>query len=283
MTPMQYDRGRGLYLPPRHGQISPARGPVIPRRHRLPGHPAHAPWRAAITLDGTPANSSTAATTLTFSATVGAGSNRLLALSVAARDIGGGAPTSVKWLDGGAGTNLTVSANRNSGTGLYASVWYLVAPSVGTFNVEVASSSCAWLAACAFSLQGVHQVTPLDHTAGANDSTEVAGANVISLSSFSTTNDGCAIVDCCSSNQPLTAMTAITNRTEWMRTDPGGAGDGAGASALITKSPAGSVNMEWDIEDGVNGCLAAMGFQPAAGAATPPSKRLRINYIPIQA
>lgn len=214
----------------------------------------------SITPDTVTSPHSTGSSNLTFSATVNAGDSRTLVVAVSARDVSGGQLNSVEY--GGVGLQRAVFLN--DANGLHAALYYLTAPTVGTANVVISTSGVSWMAAVAISLFGVEQ----DSGSRVNDtdSHSVSAGNVISLSGLVTTVDGCAIIDACASNQPLVGMTSITNRIRRLLNDSveqAELGDGAGCSTLITLSPAGSVNMEWDLEDGTNGCLAALALKPA--------------------
>jgi hypothetical protein len=123
----------------------------------------------AIALDAVALSAASAAvSSLTFSHTVNSGSNSILIVSVGGSDSvtpGNCIPTGVTY----GGVSLTkVGSATETGAGNGASVWYLLAPTVGTANVVVTfGASIATSQAGSISLFGVHQTTPVDVSGGA--------------------------------------------------------------------------------------------------------------------
>jgi hypothetical protein len=211
----------------------------------------------AITFDATTNSSAVAHASgvVTFSATVNSGSDRLLVVAAQARD------DSVAGVTFG-GVALTNAVSRSSADGLYASVWYLIAPSVSTANVVITANTAAptYLAGTAVSLFGVAQSSLVDDT----DSMETTGANP-AFSALTTATDGSAVVDSVASNHTgAPTMNAETNRTQRSSFLTPDQSRGVGCSTIITKSPAGSVTMGWDVGTN-NSSYVGAAFKPAAG------------------
>ncbi len=101
------------------------------------------------------------AASLTFSHTVVAGNNRALVVTTGHQD-DARTVNSVTY----GGTTLTKAADRIS-SDTRATLWYMLAPPVGTANVVVTISGSESLAAMALNLQGVHQTTPIGTAATA--------------------------------------------------------------------------------------------------------------------
>lgn len=200
---------------------------------------------------------------LTFSATVSAGSNRLLVVSIEARH--DAIISGITFDD----VPLTKAINISGPSFMQAEVWYLIGPNVTTANVVAsytASGTFQYLAGCAQSFFGVAQSSLVDDT----DTNSSAAATAISLSGLTTVTDGCLIVDAVAWNGGATTMTAETNRTN---TGMDQATWVVGSSRLVTKSPAGAVTMEWTNSGSVQVALAAAAFKPASEAPPEVSRR----------
>lgn len=202
-----------------------------------------------ITPSGTPA-------AVAFNATVGAGSNRILILNVPARDDTIASVSSS--LDGA----LIKAIDRNSADSLYASIWYLVAPSVGTHTITVtcAGNTPSFAAGIAVSLFGVDQISPIEDTG----SVETTGANP-TMSGLTSVSDNAAFIDCLACNFTVPAtMNAETNRVERASFLADSQGRAVGVSTIVTKSPAGSVTMGWDIGSN-NSAYVGLALKPDGG------------------
>jgi hypothetical protein len=136
--------------------------------------------------------SSSARTSATFSHTVAAGNNRLLAVSVMLR--GNITASSVTY----GGTALTKAISRAStSSGTTTEIWYLVNPPVGTANVVVNFSASADPSAiAAVNFTGVNQTSPVGATAsnlatsGTGITTNITTLNANSLIFGAATNYG---------------------------------------------------------------------------------------------
>ncbi len=215
----------------------------------------------AITLDAVSDSSAVAPVSgvVTFSATTNAGSNGVLTVAAASRT----ATIAGVTFNGHA---LTLAIEDVGSNGLYASVWYWVTPDVGTFNVVVTASNTTpdYVGACAISMFGVDG-TPVE----ASQALETTGANP-AFTSLTTLTDGSAVVDCMASNWDTPAtMNAETNRVQRANFLALSQNRGVGMSSIITKSPAGSVTMGWNIAS-FNSAYVGAAFKPFSGVAGTP-------------
>jgi hypothetical protein len=219
-----------------------------------------------ITLDAT-SNSDGVTTTssqITFAATVNSGSDRLLTASFSARD--GAAFTSATW---NTSESMTKAVELVATNGLVASIWYLINPTATSANIVGNTSGQTWIGGTAVSLFGVAQSSPVDDT----DTVETSGTDP-SFSALTTATDGCAVIDCLTTNGATlgdVAITAETNRVLRAKFvgSNGSPNDGrvVGVSSVITKSPAGSLTLQWTIT-GLSSSLVAVAFKPAVVAAS---------------
>jgi hypothetical protein len=215
----------------------------------------------AITVDVVRDSTGVASTAnaLTFTATVNTGSNKLLVVCVMARD--GNAISNVKW---NTNEGLTKAIELLAGNGLIASLWYLINPTSATANVTITTSGQTFIGGVATSLFGVAQTTPLEDT----DSLETNGTDS-SFAALTTTTDGCALVDGVSTNYTGTnlgklAETNFLQRAQFLANN--GSGRDCLGGALVTKSPAGSVAMGWNLSAvPANGAHVGAAFKPDGG------------------
>src|SRR3989454_4121481 len=111
---------------------------------------------AAIAVDSISTASGNTVSTLTWSHTVGSGSNRVLLVDTSNRD-GNKTITGVTY----GGTALTRRGFQNgAGNGNRVEIWSLTAPSPGTANVVVTLSGAVDVVGGAISFTGVNQTTP---------------------------------------------------------------------------------------------------------------------------
>jgi hypothetical protein len=117
-------------------------------------------------------------TSITWSHTVGAGNDRILVVRVSNIN----ATVSVSSVTYG-GTALTSLASATSGAGATnarASIWYLVAPPVGTATVLVTLSAKTWAIGNSDNYSGVSQYAPFGPTASATGSSTAPAVTVTS-------------------------------------------------------------------------------------------------------
>ena len=169
--------------------------------------------------------------------------------------------SSVTW--NGVGMTSRVSA-QHVGSELTAAIFDLNSPATGNHNVVVTMSGAnsLYLAATVESLKGVATSSHVEDTDTATGST---GADP-SFAALTTATDGCAVIDCLATNDTgAVTMSAETNRVERSNFLAEAQGRAVGASTIITKSPAGSVTMQWSVVD--ESALAGLAVKPLAEAA----------------
>ena len=173
--------------------------------------------------------------------------------------------TSVTW-NGVALTQRVLAIN--AGSELNAFIYDLNSPATGNQSLVVTTdgTSSLYVAVTVISLKGVATSSHVDDT----DTATASGTNV-SLTGLTTVTDGAAVIDCLATNATgLPTMTAETNRIERANFLAEAQGRAVAASTLITKSPAGSVTMQWQLTD--ESALAAIAVKPAAEGGTPPRR-----------
>lgn len=195
----------------------------------------------SINFDG--ANSgSGSGSQLTFSHTIGGGSNRLLVVSVGIEN-GSTGPTVDSITYGGQSLTKIDSAQTGSTTIGRSELWYALEtnlPSAGSYNVEVnVSASVSYLLAGAISLDGVAQQGPEDQ-----NTRTVTGTDNISTSITTVTN-GAWIVDSVHCGE-AGSYTANSGQAE--RYEPGSTSSTHAASTL-PMAIAGSTSISWTHSD----------------------------------
>lgn len=115
-------------------------------------------------------------TSLTWSHTVGAGSNRILVVGVSIRNSAGQTVSSVTY----AGVGLTFIGAQSNGTNSRIEMWRLLAPATGTNSIVVTMSAGAHFVGGAASFTGVDQTTPLGTFVSATGNTSTPTVNASS-------------------------------------------------------------------------------------------------------
>jgi hypothetical protein len=216
---------------------------------------------AQIALDATSNATPAAASSLTWSHTV-SGSNRLLHVSVAARD-GGGTNNDATGVTYN-GVALTKVRDDSSNFGTYrSSVWRLVAPATGANNIVVTFAGTVGIVAQAsgVSLTGVDQTTPDAGNNGASD----GNSTITSISaSVTTTADNAWIIDVIkkggddipADNGSQVAIYNVEDTGHY------------GVSRLGPITPAGATSVGWTWTNAANAVYSAAAYAPAATTAT---------------
>jgi len=199
---------------------------------------------------------------LTFSHTIGGGSNRLLVVSVSIEN-GSTGPTVSSITYGG--QNLTKIGSAQTGTGTIgrSELWYAFEanlPSAGANNVVVnVSASASYLLAGAISLDGVAQQGPEDQ-----NTNTVTGTSTISTSITTSTN-GAWIVDSvhCGEGGSYTANSGQTERYDR------DTGTSTHAASTLPKAIAGSTSISWthSFASANRQTHVVAAFAPATGCA----------------
>ncbi|MDF0645985.1 MAG: fibronectin type III domain-containing protein [Nitrospira sp.] len=219
-----------------------------------------APPAAAVTFDAV-SNSATGNRTnaVTWSHTIGSGANRVLAVCTQARDTAAGnvAVTSVTVNGGIALTKARSDVRTDVGVALGTELWYLVNPAVGpnTITVTWAGALASYGVGSATSYAGVHQVTPVDATAG-------SGGSGTTLSAQITTGTPHALITDCAIGQ-ANGMTVGLGQTTRVNRLTTGTTDAVGVSTVNDKAVAGSETMDWTQVDAQNWVSSAVALRPA--------------------
>jgi hypothetical protein len=119
---------------------------------------------SAVFPASTSSSSGSGSTTLSWSHTVGAGSNRILVVGVALANGSSQTVSSVEYN----GDSLTFIGSKENGTNVRVELWFLLAPDVGLDNtIDITLDGSADIAAGAVTFTGVNQTTPFDSFASA--------------------------------------------------------------------------------------------------------------------
>lgn len=189
---------------------------------------------------------------LTWSHTVGSGSDRILVVAVELRK-NDQSVSSIMY--GGVGGFVQAGSQVAGGHEHRVDIWYKLAPAVGTANIVVTlAGGTVESVGGAMSFFNVDQSTPMGTFAGTSgDSTTPS----ISLSS--TTGD--VVVDAVSSNGDSSTVTAGSGQTQrWNLFS--GTGDGNEFGAGSTKAGATSVTMSWTLTNANKWAIAAVPIKP---------------------
>jgi hypothetical protein len=197
---------------------------------------------ALITRDAVSASSvGDATSTLTWSHTVGSGSNKILVVGVGARD-----PTAGNTVVNSVVFNTSESFTkvRDDSVGgvqtLRSGLWYLLNPSTTTANIVVTFAGAADdSGAGAISLFNVSQSSPIDAQNGSNAATQASPLST----SITVVGTNCWIIDAVYSKSDID-ISAVSPQVAYYDLNPRAGGDSA-AGSYIMMVPAGSNTMSW--------------------------------------
>ena len=216
-----------------------------------------------IAIDSQSSGSADGASSLTFSHTIGGGSNRILVVGVSIETCNPYETVSSITYGGKTLTYLN-SAQVTSSNACRGRVelYYLLEadmPGAGPFNVEVnATGSCDALAAGAISLTGVAQQAPEVSNTNANDAQTSISTNITTLT------DGAWLVDAVHSGNP---GTFTANSGQNVRYDQASSTSEVAGSTLLVAS-AGNVSLGWTNTSANRLAQAVAAFAPATGCST---------------
>jgi hypothetical protein len=259
---MQFQRKGSLWLPDE--RVQPY------RRNRYERYREH--WKPqqveTIAFDNAASSDTPAGDySLTWSMTVNAGTSRMLVVAITGRytllDY------SISTVTYG-GVTMSPAINLFVNT-MYAGIWYLVNPAVGTANVvwtPVFYGVGVWVTGIAMLFTGVRQAAlELEGAdlpdynwvnSGVGQPTLSFATNSNSGQPLTTHADNCLVVDAMAENGGGGTMTAESNRVERMRLSPNGTGL---ASTILPKTPAGAVTCEW-VSGDVARTMVGASFRP---------------------
>ncbi len=197
-----------------------------------------------ITLDGTVI---TANNTASLSITVASNTNRMGLVCFTTYQ--GGAPSGVTW----GGSAMTKVAEMIGSFGENASVWAILAPTVGSDTVTV-TGGADWRGFGAYSLYGVDQNIPSVFTTGGGDS----GTASLAI----TTDTANAWVLGCIESEPVPTMTTSGGTSDYVLE---GQSFQHGSAQHIAKAVAGSQTMSASLSYGARWNQVDVQIKPAAG------------------
>jgi len=211
------------------------------------------PASAQIAVDSTASAQANFVTVMSWSHTVGTGSNRLLVVGLGEQVIGADQATSITY----AGQNMTRQV-LNGGGNPISEIWTLLAPPSGTAMIVVTFSGAVFAVGGSVSFTGVDQTTPIR----ASNSARVNGVTTGAMVSTNVTSmAGDLIVDAVAILAENPGGAAAAGQTErWnLNNDPifGGGSTKPG--------DAGSTTMTWNLSGigPIDAALAAISLIPA--------------------
>jgi serine protease len=214
---------------------------------------------AAIAFDAVSSSATGNTTnTISWSHTVGNGTNRFLAVCTQARDtVAGDVAVIAVTANGFPLTKVRSDLRTNGGTSLGTELWYLANPGIGPYPITVtwAGALSSYGVGSATSYFGVNQVTPIDAHAGSGGTGTTLSTAITTVANHALITD-CAIAQ----SDPLTIGTGQTSRVNRTTT---GTVDAVGVSTVNDKTPAGAETMDWTQFGGQNWVLSAVALRPA--------------------
>ena len=199
---------------------------------------------------------------ISWSHSIGNGTNRFLAVCTQARDtVAGDVAVTAVTANGFLLTKVRSDLRTNGGTSLGTELWYLASPGIGAYTITVtwAGALASYGVGSATSYFGVNQVTPIDAHAG-------SGGTGTTLSTAITTVANHALITDCAigqANTPTAALTVGAGQTTRVNRLTTGAVDSVGVSTVNDKAVAGSETMDWTQVAAQNWVLSAVSLRPA--------------------
>lgn len=202
---------------------------------------------AVSSADGTNHN----ANSLTWSHTVGSGSNRILLVGITTRD-GNVVVNSVTY----GGTNLTlIGVEADNGKKVRMEMWKLIAPNVGTADIVVSLSASKRVVGGAVSLTGVNQTTPNGLFSSASSSGSTSASLTVSSAS------GELVVDVIATQGDAKSLTINSGTEIWNRATGNAGGESRSAGGTI--NGASSVTPSWTLESSKPWAIGAVSLKPS--------------------
>jgi serine protease len=195
---------------------------------------------------------------ISWSHTVGNGTNRFLAVCTQARDtVAGDVAVTTVTANGLPLTKVRADLRTDAGSAFGTELWYLSTPGIGptTITVTWAGALSSYGVGSATSYFGVNQVTPIDAHAGSG------GIGTTLSTAITTVTNHALIMDCAlTQSDPLTIGAGQTSRVNRTTT---GTVDAAGVSTVNDKTPAGVETMDWTQVAAQNWAISAVALRPA--------------------
>jgi serine protease len=196
--------------------------------------------------------------TLSWSHTVGNGTNRFLAVCTQARDtVASDVAVTAVTANGFPLTKVRSDLRTNGGTSLGTELWYLATPGIGAYTITVTWTDAlsGYGVGSATSYFGVDPAAPIDAHAG-------SGGIAATLATTLTTVAPHALITDCAIGQanPMTIGAGQTTRVNRLTT---GTADSVGVSTVNDKAVAGSETMDWTQVAAQNWVSSAVALRPA--------------------
>jgi hypothetical protein len=216
------------------------------------------PANAAISVDSVAtAVSASQVTSLSWSHTVGAGSNQILIVGISFRD-GNVSASGVSLTTASVPQALTRIGFINAGGSQNRTeLWYLLAPPTGVGTVAVSMSASKMITAGSISFNGVNQSTPLGTFVSATAQSTAASVTVASAT-------GQVVIDTVTANGDAVSLAVGALQTQrWnLFSSTGDAGSARGAGS--TEPGAASTTMSWTLGVSKPWSIGAVPLIPAA-------------------
>lgn len=232
---------------------------------------------ATIVFDASNVSASTAQTNiLSWSYTVGSGSNRILIVGVSIRN-DARSVTSIAY-----GTQSLALAGNRTGTNARVQIWYLIAPNSGTNTITVNLSGNTEVVGGAVSLSGVNQSQDLatqfigDANNNSTPSVSITPATVNAwvVDTLAFRQRGSSVAD------GATATVGAGQNPRWNTQSGYGNGEVGGAGSTEGPvNPAASVTMSWSLTRNDNGNSVNRDWALGAVYVRPSSQVMRWNEV----
>ena len=207
-------------------------------------------------MSSSPAGNTT--NTISWSHTVGNGTNRFLAVCTQARDtVAGDVAVTAVIANGFPLTKVRADLRTNGGSAFGTELWHLANPGIGPYTITVtwAGALASYGVGSATSYFGVNQVTPVDAQAGNG------GIGATLSTAITTVTNHALITDCAiAQSDPLTIGAGQTSRVNRTTT---GTVDAVSVSTINDKTPAGAETMDWTQLGSQNWAISAVSLRPA--------------------
>lgn len=226
-----------------------------------PGGSSPPPPTSVAPTFGATSSSATGNTTnrISWSHTVGLGTNRLLTVCALARDtVAGDVAVTTVTANGLPLRRVRADLRTYGAASFRTELWYLVNPGVGTNTIVVTWTGALsnYGVGSATSYFGVNQVTPIDAQAGRGGSGTIISTVITTVANHALITD-CALGE---ANGGLTMRAGQTTRVDRLTT---GTVDGVGVSTVNDKAVAGSETMDWTQAEALNWVISAVSLRPA--------------------
>ena len=195
---------------------------------------------------------------ISWSHTVGNGTNRFLAVCTQARDtVASDVAVVTVTANGFPLTKVRADLRTDAGSSFGTELWYLPNPGIGVYSITVtwAGALSSYGVGASTSYFGVDQVAPIDAHAGSG------GIGATLSKAITTVANHAVIVDCAlAQSDPLTIGVGQTSRVNRRTT---GTVDAVGVSTVNDKTPAGTETMDWTQSAAQNWVISAVSLRPA--------------------